>query len=61
MESPSSEDHFVVLSLREKTKILGLSKPKNRTRARNVSPADKGAAGLSQSLPGVFQDVGGPV
>ena len=37
------------------TKIQITSNPENKTRERRVSPADKGAAGFFQWLPGVFQ------
>ncbi len=58
----SSDDEFVVLSLLKKEKkILSSSNPKNKTRARRVSPADEGAAEISQSAPFVIQDVSGPV
>ncbi len=62
MEATCSENDFVVLSLLEERKkyILGLSNPKNKTRARRVSPAGEGAVELSRSLSGV-QDVSGPI
>ncbi len=59
MEATCSENDFVVLSLEKRKKyILGSSNPKNKTRARRVSPAGEGAVELSRSLSGV-QDVSG--
>ncbi len=61
MESSSSEDDFVVLGLLEKRKRKYWVLPILKTRGGRVSPADKGAAELSRSLPGVFQDDSIPV
>ncbi len=56
--------HYEVGSVtyrKKKKKILGSSNPKNKTGARRVLLADEGAAELSGSHPGLFQDVSGPV
>ncbi len=64
MEASSGEDDFVVLSLLQKQtkKTLGSSNPKTRQGHGGCHlPPHEGAAELSRLLPGVCQDVSGPV